>query len=115
MTSILGKLKSRADEIASARAEQDRRRAEAQRPTAPAGAQPGVPSVSLDAAYVGTMRPEDVPQDSVSVRTLTPEDGRRREPLTQAQAAGASVAAALARGEGAPAAPNYARVGIGGR
>lgn len=102
MTSILGKLKSRADEIATARAEQGRRRAEALRPAVPAGVQPGVPSVSLDAAYVGTMRPDEVPQDSVSVETLAP-DGRR-ESLTDAQLAGVRVAAALARGEGAPTA-----------
>lgn len=96
MSSILDKLRSRADEQAT---QQHQRQAAQQRPGRPAWASDErVPQVSLSAEYAGTIRPEDVPQDSVThADASTYRAPAPNTPMTDAQRAGISVAAALAK------------------
>lgn len=96
MTSILDKLTSRADRQAT---QQRQRQTAQQRPGRPAWAtDERVPQVSLGAEYAGTMKPEDVPQDSVTFADpATYKAPTPNAPMTDAQRAGISVAAALAK------------------
>lgn len=96
MTSILDKLTSRADRQAT---QQHQRQAAQQRPGRPAWASDErVPQVSLSAEYVGTMKPEDVPQDSVTFAdAATYKAPAPNAPMTDAQRAGLSVALQLAK------------------
>lgn len=90
-----------AQEHAEARLRRDQEIAERERPALPPKwAKKGQPTISLDAAYVGTADPDAEPiRDTVTRREIQPGERRSNAELTDEQREGLRVASVLAARE----------------